>query len=149
MPRRILLSYEAASSGHLSLLEGIDLEAWRGARLQLMAVVTTAPILTVDPDAGGLETLAQAAESAHSRVVLDAQVERLRALGFEADGVLSRGPAVRSIVEQVRTSGADLLVVGHVKGRGWAQRWWQGCLPKALLDESPCNVLVVMKGEER
>ena len=146
MPRHILLAYEATSAGHMGLLEALDLESWRGARLQLMAVVVTAPVLAVDPDAGGLEALAQAAESAHARIVLDAQVERLRSLGFEAEGVLSCGPAVTSIVEQVRVSGADLLVVGHVKGRGWAQRWWQGCLPKALLDKAPCNVLVVMKG---
>lgn len=146
MPRYILLAYEATSGGHLGLLEGLDLEAWRGARLQLMAVVTAPPILAVDPDAGGLEALAQAAEAAHAQVVLDAQVERLRSLGFEAVGVLSRGPAVTSIVEQVQATGADLLVVAHAKGRGWAQRWWQGCLPKALLDKAPCNMLVVMRG---
>lgn len=146
MPRRILLAYEATSSGHVSLLEDLDLEAWRGARLQLMAVVATSPILAVDPDAGGLEALAQAAESAHAQVVLDAQVERLRLLGFEAEGVISRGPAVTRIVEQVQRSGVDLLVVAHAKGRSWAQRWWQGCLPKALLDKAPCNMLVVMKG---
>jgi len=40
--------------------------------------------------------------------------------------------------------GAELVVVAHARGRSWAQRWWQGCLPKALLDRSPCNVLVVM-----
>lgn len=91
MPRRILLAYEATSSGHVSLLEGLELEAWRGARLQLMAVMTTAPVLATDPDTGGLETLALAAESAHARMVLDAQVERLRLLGFEAEGVVSRG----------------------------------------------------------
>ena len=145
MPRHILLAYDATSGGHLDLLEGLDLEAWRGARLQLMAVVRTALPLAVDPDAGGLEALAQAAESAHARVVLAAQVDRLRSLGFEADGVLSRGPAVMSIVEQVQATGADLLVVVHAKGRSWTQRWWQGCLPKALMDKAPCNMLVVMR----
>ena len=44
----------------------------------------------------------------------------------------------------ITAMGADLLVVGHARGRSWLQRWWQGCLPKALLDRAPCDVLVVM-----
>jgi len=142
----VLIAYDATTSGHLGLLDGLDLEPWRGRSLHLLAVVTTPLAVTFEPDTAGLAAMALAAETAHARVVLDAQVERLRVNGHDASGSLVHGRAVDGIVEEVRAKGAKLVVVAHARGRSWAQRWWHGCLPKALLDRSPCNVLVVMTG---
>lgn len=146
MSGTVLIAYDATTGGHLGLLDGLDLEPWRGRSLHLLAVVTTPLAATFEHDMAGLEAMALAAETAHARVVLDAQVERLRVNGHDASGSLVRGRAVDGIVEEVRAKGAELVVVAHARGRSWAHRWWQGCLPKALLDCSPCNVLVVMTG---
>ena len=142
----VLIAYDATTGGHLGLLDRLDLEPWRGRCLHLLAVVTPPPAPIFEHDSAGLDTMALAAETAHAQVILDAQVERVRAHGHDASGALVRGPAVERIVEEVQAKGAELVVVAHARGRGWAQRWWQGCLPKALLDRSPCNVLVVMTG---
>jgi nucleotide-binding universal stress UspA family protein len=142
----VLIAYDATIGGHLGLLDRLDLELWRGRSLHLLAVVTLPPVAPFEHDTAGLEAMALAAETAHAQVILDAQVERLRACGYDASGSLVRGPAVDGIVEEVQATDAALLVVAHARGRTWAQRWWQGCLPKALLDRSPCNVLVVMTG---
>lgn len=144
MPRHVLLAYDATTSGHLGLLQAVDPGSWPGARIELLAVITPSASLAADHDSGGLDALSHAAQSAHARVVLDAQVERLRTQGIDAHGTLVRGSAVQAIIDAVSQVGADLLVVGHVRGRSWLQRWWQGCLPKALLDRAPCDVLVVM-----
>jgi nucleotide-binding universal stress UspA family protein len=146
MSSPVLIAYDATTGGHLGLLDRLDLEPWRGRPLHLLAVVTPPPAVIFEHDSAGLDAMALAAETAHARVLLDAQVERLRAYGHDASGSLVRGPAVDGIVEEVQATGAALLVVAHARGRSWAQRWWQGCLPKALLDRSPCNMLVVMTG---
>lgn len=142
----VLIAYDATTSGHLGLLDGLDLEPWRGRSLHLLAVVTTPLAATFEHDTAGLGAMALAAETAHARVILETQVDRLRMNGHDASGSLVRGPAVDGIVEEARVKGAMLVVVAHARRRSWAQRWWQGCLPEALLDRSPCNVLVVMTG---
>jgi len=39
---------------------------------------------------------------------------------------------------------ADLIVVGHRHLEGWAARGMAGSVSKALIEQSPCNVLVVI-----
>ncbi|MEN9419352.1 MAG: hypothetical protein RI988_2972 [Pseudomonadota bacterium] len=144
MQRNVLLAYDATASGHLSLLQAVDPGSWPGARIELLAVIVPPTTLSAEPDFAGLDALSDAAQAAHARVVLDAQVERLRSQGFDAHGTLVRGTAVQAIIDGVRATKADLLVIGHARGRSWLDRWWRGCLTKALLDRAPCDVLVVM-----
>jgi nucleotide-binding universal stress UspA family protein len=51
---------------------------------------------------------------------------------------------VDEITEYARRIGADLIVVGHKHLDSWAARWWRGSLSKALIEQSPCSVLVVI-----
>jgi len=51
---------------------------------------------------------------------------------------------VNEIAHCARRIEADLIVVGHKHLDGWAARWWQGSISKALIEQAPCSVLVVI-----
>ena len=64
--------------------------------------------------------------------------------GFTAQGEVVTGEAVDEINKYARKIGADLIVVGHKHLDSWAARWWRGSISGALIEHSPCNVLVVI-----
>ena len=61
-----------------------------------------------------------------------------------ARGEVVTGDAVDEIANCARRIEADLIVVGHKHLDGWASRWWRGSVSKALIEHSPCSVLVVI-----
>ena len=75
---------------------------------------------------------------------LNEGVEQLNTAGIEAAGKLLKGDAVDKIVEYAHTIGADLIMLGHQHRDNWLERWWAGSIPKALIEHSPCSVLVVI-----
>jgi len=76
--------------------------------------------------------------------ILSEGVEKLNMAGIEATGKLLKGDAVDKIVEYAHTIGADLIMLGHQHRDNWLERWWAGSIPKALIEHSPCSVLVVI-----
>jgi nucleotide-binding universal stress UspA family protein len=76
--------------------------------------------------------------------ILREGVEQLHKAGIEAYGKLLNGEAVDKIVEYAHTIGADLIMLGHQHRDNWVERWWAGSIPKALIEHSPCSVLVVI-----
>ena len=55
-----------------------------------------------------------------------------------------RGCAVDKVVENAHAIGAELIMLGHKHGDDWLERWWAGSIPKALIEHTPCSVLVVI-----
>jgi len=68
----------------------------------LSAALTPPQAAIFEHDAAGPDATALASETSRARVLLDAQVERLRARGHDASGALVRGPALTGIVEEVQ-----------------------------------------------
>ncbi|WP_089963543.1 universal stress protein [Limnohabitans sp. 2KL-3] len=55
------------------------------------------------------------------------------------------GEVIKALSEYADRMSADLLVVGHRHESNLLRRWWSGSTAKALVDESPCNVLIVVE----
>jgi nucleotide-binding universal stress UspA family protein len=145
MYKRIILAYDGSASGQQALLGIQDLAHWERPRLTLVAVVPSA-----DLDAGTIEmgyfvNTHPVAIEEQLREQLRKGVKTLRTMGFDADGELLRGEVIRAITQYAETQKADLIVVGHKHEKSLLRRWWSGSTAKSLVEESPCNVLIVVE----
>lgn len=143
MYKKILLAYDGSQSGRTALLECSDLAASARAETHLIAVVQPVPaavlyevVISDVPDATD--------DTEHHRRVLEEGVKMLQDKGYAAEGHLARGEPVEQICEAARRLGADLIVVGHRRPKGWAERWWRGSIGATLMDSAPCSVLIAM-----
>ncbi len=143
MYKTILLAYDGSEAGRTALLECSDLAAIAQSQVHLIAVVQPIPaavlyevVISEVPDA--------ADETEHHRRVLEEGIAILRERGYPAQGHLARGEPVEQICEAARRLAAHLIIVGHRRPKGWAERWWKGSLGASLLDASPCSVLISM-----
>ena len=75
---------------------------------------------------------------------LNEGVEQLKGVGLEAIGELLKGDATDQIVKYATSIEADLIMLGHKRHGNWLERWWRSSTPKALIEHSPCSVLVVI-----
>lgn len=146
MYKRIILAYDGSVSGQHALVNVQDLRQWEQSKLTLVTVVPT-----LSADAGAVEmgylgsigpTSAELETSLKDQ--LDRGVEALRSMGFSADGVLLKGEVIREISRFAKEQNADLIVVGHKHEKSLIRRWWSGSTAKSLVEEAPCNVLIVM-----
>ena len=48
------------------------------------------------------------------------------------------------ITEAARRLSVDLIIVGHRRPKGWADRWWRGSIGASLMDATHCSVLIAM-----
>jgi nucleotide-binding universal stress UspA family protein len=76
--------------------------------------------------------------------ILTEGVEQLNMAGIDATGSLLKGDPVDQLVEYAHSVSADLIMLGHKHRDNWLERWWSGSIPKALIEHSPCSVLVVI-----
>ena len=76
--------------------------------------------------------------------VLNDGISQLSKTGINAQGELRRGDPVDQIVQYATEISAELIILGHKHRDGWIERWWRGSISKALIEESPCSVLVVI-----
>ena len=145
MYRKILLAYDGSQSGRTALFECSYLADSGEADIHLIAVVQPVPaavlyevVISEVPDATD--------ETEHHRKVLEQGVQMLRERGFAAQGHLARGEPVEQICEHAKRLKADLIIVGHRRPKGWAERWWRGSIGATLMDNAPCSVLIAMTG---
>ena len=145
MYKRIILAYDGSASGQQALLCIQDLAHWERPRLTLVAVVPSAELDAGTIEMGYFVNTHPVAIEEQLREQLNKGVEALRTMGFDADGELLRGEVIREITQYAETQKADLIVVGHKHEKSLLRRWWSGSTAKSLVEESPCNVLVVVE----
>ena len=145
MYNKILIAYDGSQSGRTALFECSYLATQSKAEIHLIAVVQPVPaavlyevVISEVPDATD--------ETEHHRKLLEEGVQMLRERGFPAQGHLARGEPVEQISEHAKRLGADLIIVGHRRAKGWAERWWRGSIGATLMDSAPCSVLIAMSG---
>jgi nucleotide-binding universal stress UspA family protein len=131
MYKKILLAYDGSQSGRTALFECSYLANSSVADIHLIAVVQPVPaavlyevVISEVPDATD--------ETEHHRKVLEEH--------------LARGEPVEQICEHAKRLKADLIIVGHRRPKGWAERWWRGSIGATLMDNAPCSVLIAMTG---
>jgi nucleotide-binding universal stress UspA family protein len=69
-------------------------------------------------------------------------VKSLQAMGFAV-----KGEIIHELTQFAERAKADLIVVGHKHEKNILRRWWSGSTAKSLVEESPCNVLIVVARE--
>ena len=72
----------------------------------------------------------------------------LRGAGYAVFGEVLEGEAVDEITRYAKKIEADLIVVGHRKHGFFMSRWWKGSVGGALIDYSPCSVLIALSKEK-
>ena len=143
MYRKIVLAYDGSEAGQRALLDCQEIGQWSHAELNLVAVMPY-PLTAVAAEAFAYNPDEEAVERSRFQEVLDAGVARLEAAGLHASGQVVTGHSVDEIVRVAKAIGADLIVVGHKHLESWSERWWRGSVSKALIEVSPCSVLVVI-----
>jgi nucleotide-binding universal stress UspA family protein len=146
MYQHIILAYDGSVSGQKALIELKELAHWGQPQLTLVAVAPN-PLdvgsmemgyyTSVDPDPLQETLQEQLAQG----------VKSLQAMGFEAKGEILKGEIIHELSQFAEHSNADLIVVGHKHEKNILRRWWSGSTAKSLVEESPCNVLIVVARE--
>ncbi len=145
MYKRIILAYDGSASGQQALLGIQDLAHWERPRLTLVAVVPTAELEAGSIEMGYFVSTPPVELEQQLREQLSQGVRTLRTMGFETDGELLRGEVIREITQYAEAQKADLIVVGHKHEKSLLRRWWSGSTAKSLVEEAPCNVLIVVQ----
>ncbi|HYC37932.1 MAG TPA: universal stress protein [Usitatibacter sp.] len=143
MYKRILLAYDGSEAGQNALLESRGLAGWGGAAMHLIAVMPP-PAAFIGGEGGVYDLGLEEQERKEYQAILDDGMKRLQDAGHNVTGEVVVGEAVMEIAECARRISADLIVVGHKHLNSWAARWWRGSVSKSLIEQSPCNVLVVI-----
>ena len=145
MYKRILLAYDGSDAGQKALLDCQELAQWAGeqAQLKLIAVMPSA-MSFVGLEGGVYDVELEERERAKYQSILQDGLRRLEQSGYTARGEVVTGEAIDEITKCAKKMDAELIVVGHKHLDSWAARWWRGSISGALIEHSPCNVLVVI-----
>ncbi|MEI6620011.1 MAG: universal stress protein [Betaproteobacteria bacterium] len=143
MYQNIILAYDGSLESQQALLNCKDLSQWEHARVHLLSVVRY-EIISMGYEATYHSEPDNKMEEERRLKILNEGVAQLNTAGIEAAGKLLKGDAVDKIVEYAHSIGADLIMLGHKHRDNWLERWWAGSIPKALIEHSPCSVLVVI-----
>ena len=143
MYKCIVLAYDGSEAGQLALLESKELAQWSQAVVWLVAVMPS-PANLAGYD--GSIYIPEIAERDRQRfqTILDDGLRRMTSSGYQAEGELLTGESVHEISEFARKVQANLIVVGHKHLDSWAARWWRASSSPALIEHSPCSVLVAI-----
>jgi nucleotide-binding universal stress UspA family protein len=140
--RKILLAYNGSTEGRRALLECADLASFLGAETCLLAVATMPPSLFLTEGFVPEELLEE--EKKRTQGILEEGIRALRERGFSASGQLAVGEPVEEICRMAKSTGADLIVVGHNQSTSFAARWWKGSVGATLIDYAPCSILIAL-----
>lgn len=145
MYKRIILAYDGTASGQQAILGIKELAHWERPKLTLVSV---APIFEMDAgfvEMGYLGNTSNGALEIKLKEQLRKGVKTLRSMGFDADGEILKGEVIREITRFAAVQQADLIVVGHKHEKSLLRRWWSDSTAKSLVEEAPCNVLIVVE----
>ena len=143
MHQKVILAYDGSLESQQALINCKDLSHCEHAKVHLLSVGPYETI-SIDHEGSYYSELENKLEEEIRLKILNEGVEQLNRAGIEAAGKLLNGDAVDKIVNYAHTIGADLIMLGHKHRDNWLERWWAGSIPKALIEHSPCSVLVVI-----
>jgi nucleotide-binding universal stress UspA family protein len=143
MYKRILMAYDGSETGQKALLDGYEIAQLSRSEVFLIAVMPPAAAL-IGGEGYVYDPALEDEERKQYKAILEEGLRRIADLGHAAKGELVVGEAVDEITRYARKIEADLIVVGHRHLNSWAARWWRGSVSKALIEHSPCSVLVVI-----
>ena len=143
MYKKILLAYDGSEPGQRALLDCHEIAQWSQSEIRLIAVMQL-PMSGLTLEGGMYDDTLMLSEKVRYQAILDAGLGKLNDAGLTARGEVVMGDAVSEITRCASSIQADLIVVGHKHLSGWSARWWRGSVSKALIEQAPCSVLVVI-----
>ncbi len=143
MYSKVLLAYDGSESGRRALLECAEINDLLHAEIHLLAVAPIAATLFVAE--GFVADVPQEEENERFSEVLKEGLEQLKERGVTAEGHLVTGDAVREISRLAHELKVDLIVIGHTHHSSRLERWWKGSVGASLVEEAPCNILIVVQ----
>lgn len=143
MYKKIILAYDGSEASQQALLNCKDLSQWMGAQVHLLAVVPY-DLVAMGPESAYLNEGQAKLEEDRYQHILEEGIAQLKANNVVAVGHLCKGDPVDQMVQYAQRNAADLIVLGHKHRDHWLERWWRGSISKALIEHSPCSVLVVI-----
>jgi nucleotide-binding universal stress UspA family protein len=145
MYKNIVLAYDGSLASQEALINCKDLSQWQQAHVHvhLLAVVPY-DLVSMGPETSYYNEEHNKIEHDRFVQVLNDGVFQLTQTGVSAVGELRQGDAVDQIVHYAQEISADLIILGHKHRDSWIERWWRGSISKALIEHSPCSVLVVI-----
>jgi len=143
MYKNIVLAYDGSLASQEALINCKDLSQWQQANVHLLAVVPY-DLVSMGPETSYYNEEHNKIERDRFVQVLNDGASQLTQTGVKAVGELRKGDAVDQIVHYAQEISADLIILGHKHRDSWIDRWWRGSISKALIEHSPCSVLVVI-----
>ncbi len=143
MYKTIVIAYDGSQASQEALLNCKDLSQWQQAHVHLLAVVPY-DLVSMGPETSYYSEEHNKIEHDRFVKILNDGVSQLTQTGVSATGELRKGDPVDQIVQYASEISADLIILGHKHRDSWIERWWRGSISKALIEHSPCNVLVVI-----
>ncbi|CAN5189598.1 universal stress protein [soil metagenome] len=143
MYKQTLLAYDGSAPGQQALLDCHEIAQWSQSELTLIAVMPI-PLASVGTEGLVYAGALQEGEKARYQTILETGVRKLADAGLHVRGEVVVGDPVREIADCARRIEADLIVVGHQHLSSWTARWWRSSVSKALIEQAPCSVLVVI-----
>ena len=143
MEQKVILAYDGSLASQHALLNCKELSQWKHAKVHLLSVGLYETI-SMGHEGSYYSELENKIEDDQRLKILNDGVEQLNKAGISATGKMLKGDAVDMLAEYAHTIGADLIMLGHQHRNNWLERWWAGSFPKALIEHSPCSVLVVI-----
>ena len=143
MYQNIVLAYDGSHASQEALLNCKELSLWHQSNVHLLAVVPY-DLVAIGPESAYYSEEHNKVEHDRYVKVLNDGISQLSKTGINAQGELRRGDPVDQIVQYATEISAELIILGHKHRDGWIERWWRGSISKALIEESPCSVLVVI-----
>jgi nucleotide-binding universal stress UspA family protein len=99
-------------------------------------------------DVGGSPDAARAEVVNRFRAVVERAVERLKARGFAAEGIVKDGNPGKVVVREATEWDADLIVIG-APSHGKLHSIVTGNIPQYVLNHAPCSVEIVHGKESK
>ncbi len=133
--KRLLLASDVTGESLVALREGALIARSFDAAAHLLIVDPETPAVRV-AEGYGMNRFAVQGQD-----LLELGLSRLKRLGVNATGELTRGEPASLIVDRVRRLKIDLIVLGH-RRQSFLHRWWSGPTGGYIIDEVSCSVLV-------
>ena len=144
MLETILVAVDASDQQHAVLLHAAEISRRFDAKLHVLSVYDLSQIAEVKMSEL-VPGIFDALETEANNLLEDAR-QQLKEWGIKAQGHFVQGSVVEQIVLLAKELDADLVVMGHRYVSG-LRRLLERSAAKALIDESPCSVMIIRESE--
>jgi nucleotide-binding universal stress UspA family protein len=142
--KKMMVAYDESPEAKRALTRAIELAKLMGAELRLVTVSEALPAYVAYADVGfpgSKRMLADERENFYNKLQEESKVLAAE-IGLVADGVIVEGDEVQSIVDNITSWHADLLVIGRRHHSSPLTRIWGGTVHE-IAERTRCNILAV------